>query len=85
MCQSGLMDRISVNGGTRTAVSAKLIIRANAKGMRKKTSRYSIGGKMMSHLPLRFSHSPRALPPPLPPRLRPTDSLAAASLIHGFP
>ena len=54
MCQSGLIDRMSVNGGTRTAVSAKLIFSANANGMRKNTSRNSSGGRMMSHLPWRF-------------------------------
>src|SRR5271170_1531143 len=58
MCQSGLTDRISVNGGTLTAVSAKLITKAKAKGMRKKTIRNSSGGKMMSHLPRRFSQWP---------------------------
>ena len=58
MCQSGLMVRMSVNGGTRTAVSAKLIFRANAKGMRKNTRRYSMGGPMISHLPYRASQPP---------------------------
>src|SRR5277367_2414910 len=59
MCQSGLTDRMSVNGGTRTAVSAKLMPRANPNGMRKKTNRKSSGGRMMSHLPCRFSHAAR--------------------------
>src|ERR1700692_3366806 len=59
MCQSGLTDRISVKGGTRTAVSAKLILKAKPKGMRKKTTRKSSGGKIMSHFARRFSHSPR--------------------------
>src|SRR5271170_1653226 len=59
MCQSGLTDRISVNGGTRTAVSAKLMTNANPKGMRKKINRKSSGGKIMSHFPWRFSQSPR--------------------------
>jgi hypothetical protein len=43
MCQSGLTDRISVKGGIRTAVSAKLILKANPNGMRKKTDRKSRG------------------------------------------
>jgi hypothetical protein len=32
---------------------------ANPNGMKKNTNRNSMGGKMMSHLPRRFSHSPR--------------------------
>jgi hypothetical protein len=55
MCQSGEIDTMSVKGGTRTAVSAKLILSANANGMRKNTSKNSSGGRMMSHLPCRFS------------------------------
>ena len=57
-CQSAPTEMMSVNGGILTAVSAKLMTRANAKGMRKKTSRNSSGGRMMSHLPWRLSHSP---------------------------
>ena len=49
---------MSVNGGTLTAVSAKLISNAKPNGMRKKIIRNSSGGKMMSHLPRRFSQSP---------------------------
>jgi len=49
---------VSVANGTLTAVSAKLMTKANANGMRKKTRRNSNGGRMISHLPWRFSHSP---------------------------
>src|SRR5271170_1619118 len=59
MCQSGLTDRMSVNGGTRTAVSAKLMTKANPKGMKKNISRNSRGGKIRSHFPWRSSHSAR--------------------------
>jgi hypothetical protein len=37
-----------VNGGTRTAVWAKLIFRARAKGIRKNISRKTSGGRMRS-------------------------------------
>jgi hypothetical protein len=61
MCQSALLDRMSVKGGTRTAVSAKLMLRANPKGMRKKTSRNNSGGRIMSHFPQRACPSLRVI------------------------
>jgi hypothetical protein len=41
----------SVNGGTLGALSAKLILKAKANGMRKNTSRKRSGGRMMSQRP----------------------------------
>jgi hypothetical protein len=58
-----------VKGGTRTAVSAKLIPKANPNGMRKKTNRKSSGGKIMSHFPWRSSHSRRAARGGVSPRI----------------
>ena len=49
------IDRISLKGGTRTAVSAKLILSAKANGIRKNINKYNNGGRMMNHLPLRCS------------------------------
>lgn len=60
-CQSGPTDRMSVKGGTRTAVSAKLITSENANGTRKKTKRYRSGGTMISHSACRLIRSPYAL------------------------
>ena len=59
MCQSGPTIRMSRKGGTRTAVSEKLISNANANGMRKNTNRNSSGGPMISQLPYRLSQNPR--------------------------
>src|SRR5215472_11597250 len=48
---SGLTVSRFVNGGTCTALSAKLILKAKANGMRKNTARYRSGGRMMSQRP----------------------------------
>jgi hypothetical protein len=40
---------MSVKGGIRITESAKLIFRVKTNGTRKKTSRKSSGGRMMSH------------------------------------
>ena len=45
------------DGGTRSAVSDRLIFRANPNGTRKNTSRYNSGGRMINHLPYRLSHA----------------------------
>jgi hypothetical protein len=56
MWPSAVCVKMSVKGGTRGAVSARLILKANANGIRKKTVRNSSGGRMMSQRPGRSSN-----------------------------